>query len=100
MSKLLESKIQYEHKIKLRGDEPVAVHVKKSKRNWKEIDSQIEVFLEKGYIEKSNSQYAAQIVALGKKDGSLRMCINYKGKIVKQWNVIIRSVVQRIYLKE
>ena len=45
----------------------------------KEIDLQIEVLLEKGYIEKSNSQYAAQIVPVRKKDGSLRMCVDYRG---------------------
>ena len=44
--------------------------------------------LEKGYIKKSNSQYAAQIVPVRKKDGSLRMCVDYRGinsKTVK-WN--------------
>ena len=69
-----KSKIQYEHEIKLRDDERVAVHARRlpySQR--KEIDSQIEVLLEKGYTEKSNSQYAAQIVPVRKKDGSLRM---------------------------
>ena len=48
-----KSKIQYEHEIKLRDDEPVAVHSRRlpySQR--KEIDSQIKVLLEKGYIEK------------------------------------------------
>ena len=75
-----KSKIQYEHEIKLRDDEPVAVHARRlpySQR--KEIDSQIEGLLEKGYIEKSNSQYAAQIVPVRKKDGSLRMCVDYRG---------------------
>ena len=75
-----KSKIQYEHEIKLRDDEPVAVHARRlpySQR--KEIDSQIEALLEKGYIEKSNSQYAAQIVPVRKKDGSLRMCVDYRG---------------------
>ena len=48
-----KSKIQYEHEIKLGDDEPVAVHSRRlpySQR--KEIDSQIKVLLEKGYIEK------------------------------------------------
>ena len=69
-----KSKIQYEHEIKLRRDEPVAVHVRRlpySQR--KEIDSQIKVLFGKGYIKKSNSQYAAQIVPMRKKDGSLRI---------------------------
>ena len=39
-----KSKIQYEHKIKLRDDEPVTVHARRSPYSqWKEIDSQIEV---------------------------------------------------------
>ena len=51
-----KSKIQYEHEIKLRGDEPVAVPARKLPYSqWKEMDSQIEVLFEKGYIEKSNS---------------------------------------------
>ena len=55
-----KSKIQYEHKIKLRDNEPVAVHARRLPYTQrKEIDSQIEVLLEKGYIEKLNSQYAA-----------------------------------------
>ena len=45
----------------------------------KEIDWQIEVLLEKDYIEKLNSQYAAQTVPVRKKDGSLRMCVNQRG---------------------
>ena len=78
MGKNNKSKIQYEHET--RDDEPVAVHARRlpySQR--KEIDSQIEALLEKGYIEKSNSQYAAQIVLVRKKDGSLRMCVDYRG---------------------
>ena len=47
--------------------------------NKSKIDSQIEVLLEKGYIEKSNSQYAAQMVPVRKKDGFLRMCVDYRG---------------------
>ena len=75
-----KSKIQYEHEIKLRDDEPVAVHARRlSYSQRKEIDSQIEALLEKGYTEKSNSQYAAQIVPGRKKDGSLRMCVDYRG---------------------
>ena len=75
-----KSKIQYEHKIKLRDDEPVAVRARRLPYSQqKDIDSQIEVLLEKGYIEKSNSQYAAQIVPVRKKDGFLRMCVDYRG---------------------
>ena len=75
-----KSKIQYEHEIKLRDDETVAVHARRlTYSQWKEIDSQIEVLLEKGYIEKSNSQYAAHIVPIRKKDGSLRMYVDYRG---------------------
>ena len=58
-----KSKIPYEHETKLRDDEPVVFHERRlpySKR--KEMDSQIEVLLEKDYIEKSNSQYAEQIM--------------------------------------
>ena len=43
-----KSKIQYEHEIKLRDDEPVAVHARRL--------PQFEVLLEKGYFEKLNSQ--------------------------------------------
>ena len=44
----------------------------------KEADSQIQLLLEAGLIEPSSSPYGAPILFAAKKDGGLRMCIDYR----------------------
>ena len=39
---------------------------------------QIKALLEKGHIEPSSSPYGAPILFIQKKDGSLRMCVDYR----------------------
>ncbi|KAK9837873.1 hypothetical protein WJX74_006902 [Apatococcus lobatus] len=43
-----------------------------------EVKKQIEELLNKGWIEDSQSPYGASILFVAKKDGSLRMCIDYR----------------------
>jgi hypothetical protein len=43
-----------------------------------EIDRQVENLLERGLIEESDSPWASPIVLVKKKDGSQRMCVDYR----------------------
>ena len=49
-----------------------------SQRELKEVDSTVRDLLAKGLIEPSTSPYGAPILFVGKKDGSLRMCVDYR----------------------
>ncbi|CAI7849863.1 unnamed protein product, partial [Closterium sp. NIES-54] len=44
----------------------------------KEVQKQLEELLEKGFIRVSSSTYAAPILFVKKKDGSMRMCVDYR----------------------
>ena len=43
-----------------------------------ELKRQLEVLLKKGFIRPSNSPYAAPVLFAKKKDGGLRMCVDYR----------------------
>ena len=59
-----------------------------------EVKKQIEELLRKGWIEESSSPYGASILFVQKKDGSLRMCIDYRA--LNQLTVKDRSPLPRI----
>ena len=42
------------------------------------VMSEIDCMLEAGIAEKCNSPYASPIVIVPKKDGSIRLCVNYR----------------------
>jgi len=44
----------------------------------KELKVQLEELLMKGYIKPSKSPYGAPVLFVHKKDGTLRMCVNYR----------------------
>jgi hypothetical protein len=44
-----------------------------------QIEEQIKEYLEKGWIQPSSSPYGAAVLFVQKKDGSLRMCVDYRG---------------------
>ena len=44
----------------------------------KQLDQQIDELLEKGYIRPSTSSWAAPVLFVEKKDGTKRMCIDYR----------------------
>ena len=72
-------KVSYAHEINLRDNEPVSSRARRLAYSQRaEIDKQIDNLLEKGYIEPTNFNYAALIVPVTKKDGSLRICIEYR----------------------
>ncbi len=54
----------------------------------KELKVQLEELLAKGYIKPSKSPYGAPILFVHKKDGTLRMCVDYRAfnkAMVKNW---------------
>ena len=44
-----------------------------------QVEAQIKDYLEKGWIRPSNSPYASAVLFVQKKDGSLRMCVDFRG---------------------
>ena len=44
-----------------------------------EVERQVKDLLDKGFIQTSNSPYGAPVLFVQKKDGGLRMCIDYRG---------------------
>ncbi len=44
----------------------------------KELKVQLDEFLSKGYIKPSKSRYGAPILIIHKKDGTLKMCVDYR----------------------
>jgi RNase H-like domain found in reverse transcriptase/Reverse transcriptase (RNA-dependent DNA polymerase)/Aspartyl protease len=68
------------HEINLQpGKEPpVGVTYRMSPLELQEVEKQLEDLLEKRLIRPSNSPYAAPILFVRKKDGGLRMCVDYR----------------------
>ncbi|GKF84698.1 hypothetical protein Tco_0249596 [Tanacetum coccineum] len=50
----------------------------------KELSVQLQELLEKGFIRSSSSPWGASVLFVKKKDGSFRMCIDYRDLRVKQ----------------
>jgi hypothetical protein len=57
---------------------PAKAPYRMSHEELKELKVQLEELLTKGYIKLSQSPYGAPVVFLHKKDGTLRMCVDYK----------------------
>ena len=71
--------VSYEHEIKLIDNNPVSSPARRlpySQRD--EIDKQVNDLLDKNYIAPSRSAYASPIVPVLKKDGSIRICADYR----------------------
>ena len=70
---------QLQMKINLTDNEPV----KKSytsipKPLYKEVQQYVEDLIASGWVQKSYSSYSSPIVCVRKKDGSLRLCVDYR----------------------
>ena len=72
---------QFEHSIPL-IDEGAAPPKRKlyplDANELRELKAQIQTFLDSGRIEPANGAYGAPILFAKKKDGGLRMCIDYR----------------------
>ena len=66
--------------ILLTDDVPVAKTYNAIPRPlYEEVKNHIQDLLNQGFIRKSTSPYASALVCVRKKDGSLRLCIDYRG---------------------
>jgi transposase InsO family protein len=67
------------HDIKLSDPTPIKIPARKmSKEKQEAADQQIDEALDKGIISKSESPFSAPLVMVKKKDGSYRMCLDYR----------------------
>lgn len=65
--------------IRLKDDTPVQrAYASIPKPLYREVKEYIQELIVKGWIVKSQSPYAAPIICVRKKDGSLRLCIDYR----------------------
>lgn len=68
-----------ELKITLKDDLPIAQRPRRiSAAEQEEVDHQIKEWLEEGVIRVSFSEYASPLVLVRKKDGRLRICVDYR----------------------
>jgi len=68
-----------QHKIETGNNSPIAVPVRRVPVALeKKVDDLIQDLLKNGIITPSDSPWCAPIVAVGKKDGSIRLCIDYR----------------------
>ncbi|GFV97935.1 retrovirus-related Pol polyprotein from transposon 17.6 [Trichonephila clavipes] len=66
-------------RIILKDEEPVCQHPRRlAFTERQDVNKQIEKWLNEGIIRPSSSEYASPIVMVKKKDGSSRMCIDYR----------------------
>lgn len=66
-------------KISLKDSDPVArTYVSVPKPLYQEMKEYILDLIAQGWVEKSNSSYSSPVVCVRKKDGTLRLCIDYR----------------------
>ena len=69
----------YTHKIYLKDDKPVQVKNRPiPMHNFAEVQKTISEMIDMGVLEPSSSPYRAPLLLVGKKDGSKRMCVDYR----------------------
>lgn len=61
------------------ADPPVRPVIRLSIAELDELRNQLDVLLDKGFIKPSTSPYGAPVLFVKKHDGTLRMCVDYRG---------------------
>src|SRR3954466_2770773 len=75
---LLERVIDYRIELE-QGATPTARPMYQMSQNeLEELHTQLEELVESGYIQQSRSPYAAPVIFIKKKNGSIHMCIDYR----------------------
>ena len=71
---------EVDHKIEVKpGTEPPSkAPYRLNQKELEELKSQLDKFLAKGYIRQSKSPYGALVLFVDKKDGKLRLCVDYR----------------------
>ena len=64
----------------LQGSKPISKPpYRLSASEASKVESQIADYLQRGFIKPSSSPWASPILLVKKKDGSMRMCVDYRG---------------------
>ena len=67
------------HKIVTTDDKPIRVpHRRVPPHQWPDVRDYIQKSLDQGIIRESPSPYASPIILVRKKDGKLRLCVDYR----------------------
>jgi DNA-binding NtrC family response regulator len=67
------------HKIKLLDDKPVMEPPRRIPMYKRQaLDDEVKKLQDRGLIERSSSPWSSQVVMVQKKDGSWRMCVDYR----------------------
>ena len=71
---------EVDHKIEVkpRTEPPSKALYRLSQKELEELKSQFDKLLAKGYIRQSKSPYGAPVLFVDKKDGELRLCVDYR----------------------
>ena len=79
LPKKLPPRREIDHKIELelRGKPPVKAPYRMALPELEELKRQLKELLDVGYIQPSKAPYGASVLFQKKKDGSLRLCIDY-----------------------
>ena len=70
--------VDHKIKVKLGTESPSKVPYRLSQKELEELKSQLDEFLAKGYIRQSKLPYGGPILFVDKKDGKLRLCVDYR----------------------
>jgi hypothetical protein len=106
LPKDLPPKKRVDHAIKVmpKVAPPAKAPYRMSHEELKEFKVQLEELLAKGYIKLSESPYGAPIFFVHKKDGTLRMCVDYRAFnksmifLIDSWE--LRCLVGSIYVRD
>ena len=71
---------EVDHKIEVKPETepPSKAPYRLSQKELEELKSQLDELLAKGYIRQSKSPYGAPVLFVDKKDGKLRLCVDYR----------------------
>lgn len=67
-----------EHGIDTQGEKPFKETLRRLPMEMKKVVAEVENMLKAGIIRESNSERASAIVPVNKKDGSLRLCVDFR----------------------
>jgi hypothetical protein len=74
----LRRRVDHVIKVIPRVEPPAKAPYRMSHEELKELRVQLEELLAKGYIKPNKSPYGAPVIFVHKKDGTLRMCVDYR----------------------
>ena len=74
----LRREVDYKIEVKPGTEPPSKTPYCLSQKELEELKSQLDELLAKGYIRQSKSSYGAPVLFVDKKNGKLRLCVDYR----------------------